>query len=359
MPRIVSIKFRTAGKHYDFNALDLELRPGQQVVVETDRGRALGTVVTEPVEATPQGGGDNLKSVLRIATEQDLEMGQASTEREKDAFRFCLERIQSRRMEMKLVRAEYLFDASKIIFYFTADGRVDFRDLVKDLAHHFHTRIEMRQIGVRDEAKLIGGIGVCGRALCCCSFLTNFAPVSVKMAKEQGLALNPNKISGQCGRLLCCLNYEYETYLSLKEGMPKCGRRVRVGDEEGEVTAQNVLTRKVTVRLASNRSIEAPVGELTLLSPAEVERAEAEKAQAKQSKTAESERPAGRRERPSRRTAAPEAPPESQPARKKRDRTEPAVPQAAPSAAVPGRPKRKSRGRRRPAKSPAAGDTNE
>ena len=163
-----------------------------------------------------------------------------------EAFRFCQQRIQERKMEMKLVRAEYLFDGSKIIFYFTADGRVDFRELVKDLAHHFHTRIEMRQIGVRDEAKFTGGIGICGRELCCCTFLTEFAPVSVKMAKEQGLALNPNKISGQCGRLLCCLAYEFETYCAMKKCLPKCGRKVQVEGRELEVVDQNVLAQKVT-----------------------------------------------------------------------------------------------------------------
>jgi hypothetical protein len=151
---------------------------------------------------------------------------------------------------MKLVRAEYAFDGSKIVFYFTAEGRIDFRDLVKDLAHHFHTRIEMRQIGVRDEAKLVGGLGICGRELCCCSFLTEFYPVSVKMAKEQGLALNPTKISGQCGRLLCCLGYEFEAYCELRKGMPKCGKKVCWDNREWEVTAQNALARQLTLRQA-------------------------------------------------------------------------------------------------------------
>jgi hypothetical protein len=159
-------------------------------------------------------------------------------------------------MEMKLVRAEYLFDGSKIIFYFTADGRVDFRELVKDLAHHFHTRIEMRQIGVRDEAKMIGGIGICGRELCCCTFLTEFAPVSVKMAKEQGLALNPNKISGQCGRLLCCLGYEFETYCGMRKNLPKCGRKVAIEGKEGEVVDQKILAQKVTLRMEDGKYLE-------------------------------------------------------------------------------------------------------
>jgi cell fate regulator YaaT (PSP1 superfamily) len=256
MIRIVSIKFRTAGKQYDFDAGDFSLQPGDRVVVETDRGKALGTVVASPGETPPHEAPDNLKKVLRMATDKDLEMAASSEAKKTEAFQFCQERIRARGMEMKLVSAEYLFDGSKIIFYFTADGRVDFRELVKDLAHHFHTRIEMRQIGVRDEAKITGGIGVCGRELCCCTFLTSFAPVSVKMAKEQGLALNPNKISGQCGRLLCCLNYEYDTYRDLKKGLPKCGCKVQVEEETGEVVSQNILAHTVTVKLPDNRSIE-------------------------------------------------------------------------------------------------------
>lgn len=259
MIRIVSIKFRKAGKQYHFNAGQLELSSGQSVIVETDRGRALGSVVGPPREVPEDQAPENLKNVVRLASDEDIALAENSVAKEKEAFSFCLERIKSRQMDMKLVRAEYLFDGSKIIFYFTADGRVDFRELVKDLAHYFHTRIEMRQIGVRDEAKLIGGIGICGRALCCCTFLTDFAPVSVKMAKEQGLALNPNKISGQCGRLLCCLNYEYKTYLSLKQRMPKCGRRVRVENQEGEVINQNVLDQTVTVKLDENQRIDVPL----------------------------------------------------------------------------------------------------
>jgi cell fate regulator YaaT (PSP1 superfamily) len=182
--------------------------------------------------------------------------------KEEFALRFCRERIAERKMAMKLVRAEYLFDGSKIIFYFTADGRIDFRELVKDLAHHFHTRIEMRQIGVRDESKLIGGIGICGRELCCSSYLTEFAPVSVKMAKEQELALNPNKISGQCGRLLCCLAYEYETYCDMKKGLPKCGRKVTVEGREGEVISQHILRQTVTVNFGPQQRIEMTAEEV-------------------------------------------------------------------------------------------------
>ncbi len=248
MIRVVSIKFRDAGKLYDFNAGDLELKTGNLVVVETERGRALGTVVVPPREIAREELAEEPKTVLRQANEDDREMAVRYQEREKEAYRFCRARIAERRMEMKLVRAEYLYDGSKIIFYFTADGRVDFRELVKDLAHYFHTRIEMRQIGVRDEAKLLGGIGICGRELCCCTFLRDFNPVSVKMAKEQGLALNPNKISGQCGRLLCCLGYEYETYIHLKRGLPKVGRIIKVGKLEAMVLGLDIFAGKVKVR---------------------------------------------------------------------------------------------------------------
>jgi cell fate regulator YaaT (PSP1 superfamily) len=267
--RLVSVKFRTAGRLYDFHAGDFNLSPGDRVVLETDRGRTLGTVVHPPREIPRTEAPDNLKSVIRPATEEDLTLALNFTAREKEAYRFCRQRIQDRRMEMKLVRAEYLFDGSKIIFYFTADGRVDFRELVKDLAHYFHTRIEMRQIGVRDEAKLVGGTGICGRELCCCTFLTEFAPVSVKMAKEQGLALNPNKISGQCGRLLCCLAYEFETYCSLKKGLPKCGRKVHVNGVEGEVVDQSVLAQKVKVKMENGQTREVTPEQVETSRPAE------------------------------------------------------------------------------------------
>jgi len=256
MIRLVRIKFRPAGRHYDFNALDLELKSGERVIVETDRGRALGTIVEPPREVPRSQAPDDVKSIIRLATPEDINMANINASREREAMRFCQRRIQERRMEMKLVRAEYLFDGSKIVFYFTADGRIDFRELVKDLAHHFHTRIEMRQIGVRDEAKLTGGIGICGRELCCCTFLTEFAPVSVKMAKEQGLALNPNKISGQCGRLLCCLGYEFETYCGLRKNLPKCGRKIAFDGREGEVIEQKILAQKVTLRMEDGKHLE-------------------------------------------------------------------------------------------------------
>jgi cell fate regulator YaaT (PSP1 superfamily) len=246
--RLVSIKFRDAGKRYDFNAQAFDLVKGAQVIVETERGKALGTVVTPPFDIDPGTAPKDVKNVLRLATDEDLALAVTNRSREREALKFCQQRISERNLEMKLVRAEYLFDGSKIIFYFTADGRIDFRELVKDLAHYFHTRIEMRQIGVRDEAKLVGGLGVCGRELCCCTFLTEFSPVSVKMAKEQGLALNPNKISGQCGRLLCCLGYEFETYCSLRKGLPKTGKKVQFDNQPAEVVDTNILGQKLTLR---------------------------------------------------------------------------------------------------------------
>ncbi len=239
---------------YDFDARDLELVQGDHVIVETERGLGIGQVIKVPVEKEPATTA-NLVAIKRKATADDMATLQIISQKEKEAFDFCAKRIVERNMPMKLVRAEYQFDSSKAVFFFTADGRVDFRDLVKDLAHTFHTRIEMRQIGVRDESKMIGGIGICGRELCCCSFLRDFQPVSVKMAKEQNLALNPNKISGQCGRLLCCLDYEYETYCSLRKNFPKTGKRVRTVNAVGVTDKVNILTGNITLKLDDNKII--------------------------------------------------------------------------------------------------------
>ncbi len=260
--RLVSISFHTAGKVFDFAACDHELKIGDKVVVETERGRALGVVIREPRMIDPQDAPPKLKNVLRVANKADLKMGENNAQHEGEALKFCHQRVQERKMEMKLVRAEYLFDGSKIIFYFTADGRVDFRELVRDLAQHFRTRIEMRQIGVRDEAKLVGGLGICGRELCCSSHLRSFAPVSVKMAKAQGLALNPAKISGQCGRLLCCLAYEYETYNELRKNLPKCGKKIQLESGPAEVIALDVLAQKMTVCCANGERCQIHLEEL-------------------------------------------------------------------------------------------------
>ena len=246
--RIVKIQFHTAGKLYDFNAGNMELKAGDKVIVETERGRSMATVVVAPVEVAEELVPEGLKSIMRKASAEDVEAVARNAVKEKEAYAFCLNRIKERGMAMKLVRVEYLYDGSKAIFYFTADGRVDFRELVKDLAHTFHTRIEMRQIGVRDEAKMVGGLGICGRELCCSSFLRDFEPVSVKMAKEQNLALNPTKISGQCGRLLCCLGYEFETYCTLRKCLPKCGKMVQKGEVKGEVVKLDLFSGTVTVK---------------------------------------------------------------------------------------------------------------
>jgi cell fate regulator YaaT (PSP1 superfamily) len=254
LPRIISVQFSTASKLYDFNSAEMDIAVGDRVVVETERGLSIAQVMRGPVEKEA-GAAEKLVTIKRKATFDDLATLERNRQKEHEAFDFCLRRIVERNMQMKLVRVEYQFDGSKAVFYFTADGRVDFRDLVKDLAHTFHTRIEMRQIGVRDESKITGGIGICGRELCCCSWLRDFQPVSVKMAKEQNLALNPNKISGQCGRLLCCLDYEYETYCSLRKTFPKCGKRIRTASTNGVIDKLNILTGTITLRLDDGKQI--------------------------------------------------------------------------------------------------------
>jgi cell fate regulator YaaT (PSP1 superfamily) len=238
---------------YDFVAGAIDVTQGDRVVVDTERGPGIGQVVRSPRERRETDG--SLLPIKRKASDDDLAALERIHQKEAEAFRFCVNRIAERTMPMKLVQVEYQFDSSKAVFFFTADGRVDFRDLVKDLAHTFHTRIEMRQIGVRDEAKMVGGIGICGRELCCCSFLRDFQPVSVKMAKEQNLALNPNKISGQCGRLLCCLDYEYETYCCLRKNFPKSGKRIRTVNAVGVVDKVNILTGNITLKLDDNKII--------------------------------------------------------------------------------------------------------
>jgi cell fate regulator YaaT (PSP1 superfamily) len=339
---------------YDFNAGDLDLAPRDRVLVETERGVAMATVVHAPVERSVEETAPDLVTVMRVATPADLETVERNAIKEQEAYDFCNRRIMERAMEMKLVRVEYLFDGSKAIFYFTADGRVDFRVLVKDLAHTFHTRIEMRQIGVRDESKMVGGLGICGRELCCCSWLRDFQPVSVKMAKEQNLALNPSKISGQCGRLLCCLDYEYDTYCTLRKNLPKCGKRVKTDSVSGVVDKLNILTGNITLKLDD--------GKLIVVNRVEV--------------TGESPPP----ETPQQRTATPGA---GRPPQKGRERQGGERPQQAPSQAAreeqkgggqkgtqtaiapspadgaPKPPRRKHRSRRPGQRKPAAGATPE
>lgn len=264
MSKIVRIRFHSQGRIYNFDSGHFVLQPGDKVIVETEQGLALGTVVSPPQPRSPKLLDQPLKPVFRLATPEDIEQGRLNEEKEKEAFEFCQKCIKARQLPMHLVRVECLFDGSKMIFYFTAAKRVDFRDLVRDLVQQYRTRIELRQIGVRHQAKMIGGIGNCGRPFCCATFLQDFAPVSVKMAKEQNLSLNPSKISGCCGRLMCCLTFEYQTYLDLKVGFPKVGKRVTLPEGEGKVIRQNVITRTITVDLGDGREVEVPLAKLQL-----------------------------------------------------------------------------------------------
>lgn len=248
MIKVVGVRFRKAGKIYYFDPKQMEMERGDHVIVETARGVEYGTVVIEPRKVTDDEVIQPLKPVIRVATVEDDKIEEKNREKEKQAFKICLEKIEKHGLDMKLVQAEYTFDNNKLLFYFTADGRIDFRELVKDLASVFRTRIELRQIGVRDETKIMGGVGICGRPLCCHTFLTEFAPVSIKMAKEQNLSLNPAKISGVCGRLMCCLKNEAETYEYLNSRLPNVGDRVTTSDNlKGEVQSINVLRQRVKV----------------------------------------------------------------------------------------------------------------
>ena len=249
MINVIGVRFKSAGKTYYFDPLDLNIRQGDHVIVETSRGMEYGDVVMGRSSIEDGQFRKNVKSVIRIATDEDTEKYKKNKELEKEAYKICLEKIRSHGLEMKLVEVEYTFDGSKILFYFTADGRVDFRELVKDLATVFKTRIELRQIGVRDEAKTLGSVGVCGRSLCCSQFLGEFAPVSIKMAKEQGLSLNPTKISGACGRLMCCLKYEQDTYEELLKVTPRQGALVKTPDGSGTVEYVSLLKGLVKVKL--------------------------------------------------------------------------------------------------------------
>ena len=248
MVKVIGVRFRTAGKIYFFSPGKLEIKQGDNVIVETARGVEFGYVAAGPREVEEDNITLPLKSVIRIATADDIRKEEKNREKEKEAFKICLEKIRKHGLEMKLIDAEYTFDNNKVLFYFTADGRIDFRELVKDLASVFRTRIELRQIGVRDETKIRGGIGICGRPLCCHTYLTEFAPVSIKMAKEQNLSLNPSKISGVCGRLMCCLTNEEETYEELNSRLPAVGDTVTTPEKlRGEVQSINVLRQLVKV----------------------------------------------------------------------------------------------------------------
>lgn len=248
MINVIGVRFRQAGKVYFFDPTGFAIKQGDAVIVETARGIEYGNVVVAPRDVAEDKVIQPLKPVIRLATQEDMDVQKSNKAKEKEAFRICLEKIKKHGLEMKLIDAEYTFDNNKVLFYFTADGRIDFRELVKDLAAVFKTRIELRQIGVRDETKIVGGIGICGRPLCCHTHLSEFAPVSIKMAKEQNLSLNPTKISGVCGRLMCCLKNEEEAYEDLNSNLPNVGDQVMTADNlRGEVQSVSVIKQLVKV----------------------------------------------------------------------------------------------------------------
>ena len=249
MINIVGIRFKKAGKIYYFDPNELDIKKGDYVIVETARGIEFGECVIGIKQVTEEEVVAPLKSVIRIANDEDIAKHKENKDKESEALDICLKKIEDHKLDMKLIDVEYTFDNNKVIFYFTADGRVDFRELVKDLATVFKTRIELRQIGVRDEAKMIGGLGPCGRTMCCSSFLGDFASVSIKMAKEQNLSLNPTKISGICGRLMCCLNYEQSTYEYIRKRLPKVGSIIKTEDGNGEVISNNAVKELVKVKM--------------------------------------------------------------------------------------------------------------
>ena len=253
MIKVIGVRFRKAGKIYNFSPENLDIKAGDHVILETSRGIEYGSVVENVKEVDEENVIMPLKPVIRVATAEDDKKAQSNREKEKKAFKICKEKIKKHGLEMKLINTEYTFDNNKVLFYFTADGRIDFRELVKDLASVFKTRIELRQVGVRDETKMLGGIGICGRPLCCNTYLSEFIPVSIKMAKEQNLSLNPTKISGICGRLMCCLKNEQEAYEYLNSNLPNVGEKVKTFDGfKGEVLSVNVLRQKVKIVIEQN-----------------------------------------------------------------------------------------------------------
>jgi len=261
MENIILVRLRDSGQTFFYNAVNLTVKEGDYVIVEHDRGLDYGQIVVPKDAYSEDKSKEPLKKIIRAAKESDLKQIEDNRAKSKDAFNSCLKKIEEHKLNMKLVRAEYSFDRSKIVFYFTASGRVDFRELVKDLAKIFKARIELRQIGVRDEARLFGGFGHCGRQLCCGTFLKDFEPVTIKMAKEEGLPLNPPKISGLCGRLMCCLYFEYESYKILAKGLPKEGEQVNTKQGKGKVISVNVFKRIAAVELEDGTRIEVSYNE--------------------------------------------------------------------------------------------------
>ena len=260
LPKIVAVSLQQTGHLYNFLAGDRELRRGERVLVESEAGARVGTVEIEPHEPAQTIDLSALRPIIRVASDHDFYLEQENIAREANARRLCVERIRERRVQMKLVSADYTFDGRKVTFYFVAEGRVDFRDLVRDLANTLRVRVEMKQIGARDETKVTGGIGPCGRELCCSSWLRDFEAVTVKMAREQGLALNPSRLAGMCGRLKCCLRYEYATYVELKRALPNLGKRVQCVKGDGKVVRQNILKQTVLIQ----REEDGGVVEVTL-----------------------------------------------------------------------------------------------
>ena len=260
LPKIVAVSLQQTGHLYNFLAGDRILRRGERVLVESEAGARVGTVEIEPHEPAQTIDLSQLRPIIRIASDNDFHLEQENLAREANARRMCVERIRERRIQMKLVSADYTFDGRKVTFYFVAEGRVDFRDLVRDLANTLRVRVEMKQIGARDETKVTGGLGPCGRELCCSSWLRDFEAVTVKMAREQGLALNPSRLAGMCGRLKCCLRYEYATYVELKRALPNLGKRVQCVKGDGKVVRQNILKQTVLIQ----REEDGGVVEVTL-----------------------------------------------------------------------------------------------
>lgn len=275
MVTVIGIRFKSAGKIYYFDPGEIQLQPGDYAIVETARGIEIGEVVIGVREVAEEEVVQPLKSVLRKATAEDIEQAEINKQKQADAFNVCLEKINAHQLPMKLIDAEFTFDNNKIIFYFTAEGRVDFRELVKDLAAIFKTRIELRQIGVRDEAKMLGGLGSCGRVLCCHSFLGDFEPVSIRMAKDQNLSLNPAKISGICGRLMCCLKYENHVYEEGKAKMPCCGHKAKTPLGVGKIINTNILKETVDIELPES-IVTYPLEKIEVLERGKEEAAQVE-----------------------------------------------------------------------------------
>ncbi len=256
MEKVIGIRFRKCGKIYHFDPGDTSVKRGDFVMVKTEQGVGLGEVIEGPYPRDQRVHPLEIKKIERLAAPDEIQTHAHNLSIELDARNYCQERIEAHKLDMSLVDVEYFYDGSRIIFYFTSDGRVDFRELLKDLVRRLRTRVELRQIGIRNQAKMVGGLGSCGRALCCSSFLKSFQAVSIKMAKEQNLSLNPTKISGACGRLMCCLQYEYETYKELKKDMPKLGKKIDLPEGRGKVIRQNIFDRIITVLLEDGKELE-------------------------------------------------------------------------------------------------------